>query len=289
MSFKLVTDSAANLTDELIEKYDIEIISLQYFIGENSFKSYLKNQKTDFSNVYKLLREKENITTSLASREDCDEVILPLLKEGNDVLVLAFSSGLSGTYQNINLACEDYREEFPDRKIIVVDTLCAAMGQGLLIHYAAKLRDEGKSIEEVAEFAENTKLKICHLFTIDDLFFLKRGGRLSGTGALFGTMLGIKPMLHVANDGKLYVTGKVRGRAATIEEMLNGINQKEIDIREQDVFIVHGDCLGDAEKLANRIKERFGVNNITINMLDPVIAAHSGPGTLAVFFIGESR
>ena len=163
------------------------------------------------------------------------------------------------------------------------------MGEGLLVYYAAKLREEGKTIEEVAEFAENTKLKICHLFTIDDLFFLKRGGRLSGTSALFGTMLGIKPMLHVANDGKLYVTGKVRGRAATIEEMLNGINQKEIDIREQDVFIVHGDCLGDAEKLANRIKERFGVNNITINMLDPVIAAHSGPGTLAVFFIGESR
>lgn len=289
MSFKIITDSAANLTDELIEQYDLDIISLKYFIKDEAFKSYVKGQKTDFSNVYKMLREKENITTSLASREDCDEIILPVIKAGQDVLVLAFSSGLSGTYQNIRLACDDYREEYPDRKIIVVDTLCAALGQGLLVHYAAKLRNEGKSIEEVAQWVEDNKLKLCHLFTIDDLFFLKRGGRLSGTSALFGTMLGIKPMLHVADDGKLYVTGKVRGRAATIEEMLKGIEEKAIDIEKQDVFIVHGDCIGDAEALASKVKERFKVKNIIINMLDPVIAAHSGPGTLAIFFMGNKR
>ena len=289
MSYKIITDSAANLTDELIEKYDLDIISLQYFIREQGFKSFVKGEKTDFSNVYKLLREKENITTSLASREDCDEIILPVIKAGQDVLILAFSSGLSGTYQNIKLACDDYREEFPDRKIIVVDTLCAALGQGLLVHYAAKFKAEGKSIEEVAEWVEENKLNICHLFTIDDLFFLKRGGRLSGTSALFGTMLGIKPMLHVADDGKLYVTGKVRGRAATIEEMLNGIDEKAIDIANQDVFIVHGDCLKDAENLAEQVKKRFGVKNVVINMLDPVIAAHSGPGTLAIFFVGDKR
>lgn len=289
MSFKIITDSAANLTDELIERHNLEIVSLKYFVKDQGYNSYVKGQKTDFSNVYKMLREKENITTSLASRDDCDNVILPLIKDGNDVLVLAFSSGLSGTYQNIKLACEDYNGEFPDRKIIVVDTLCAALGQGLLVHYAAKLRAEGKSLEEVADWVENNKLKICHLFTIDDLFFLKRGGRLSGTSALVGTMLGIKPMLHVADDGKLYVTGKVRGRSATIEELLNGIDKKGVNISEQDVFIVHGDCIDDATKLSDQIKKRFNVKNVVINMLDPVIAAHSGPGTLAVFFIGKNR
>lgn len=289
MSFKIITESSANLTDELIEQHELEIVSLKYFVKDQSYNSYVKGEKTDFSNVYRMLREKENITTSLASREDCDNVILPLIKAGNDVLVLAFSSGLSGTYQNIKLACEDYKEEYPDRKIIVVDTLCAALGQGLLVHYAGKLRAEGKTIEEVTDWVEANKLKICHLFTIDDLFFLKRGGRLSGTSALVGTMLGIKPMLHVADDGKLYVTGKVRGRAATIEELLNGIDEKAVNISEQDVFIVHGDCINDANKLSDEIKKRFNVKNVVINMLDPVIVAHSGPGTLAVFFIGKNR
>lgn len=289
MSYRIVTDSAANLTDEQIKEYGVEIISLKYNIDGKEFDSYIKGEKTDFAPVYKLLREKAMITTSLANRDSCDKVIKPLLEEGEDVLVLAFSSGLSGTCQNIKLAAEDYSEMFPDRKVIVVDSLCAAMGQGLLVHYVSKLQKEGKTIEEAAEWAENNKLSIAHIFTIDDLFFLKRGGRLSGTSAVVGTLLGIKPLLHMADDGKLYVTGKARGRNATLEHLANSLEEKGIDVSNQEIFIVHGDCIEDAEALGAMIKERYNVKGITYNILDPVIAAHSGPGTLAVFFIGKER
>ena len=289
MSFKIITDSAANLTDEQIKNYDVEILSLKYNIEGKEYDSYIKGEKTDFAPVYKLLREKAMITTSLANRGDCDKVIKPVLENGEDVLVLAFSSGLSGTCQNIMLAAEDYKEMFPDRKIIVVDTLCASMGQGMAVHYAAKLKEEGKTIEEVAEWVENNKLSIDHIFTIDDLFFLKRGGRLSGTSAVVGTLLGIKPLLHMADDGKLYVTGKARGRKATLEHLANSLEEKGINVKDQDIFIVHGDCIEDAEILGKMIKDRYNVKSITYNILDPVIAAHAGPGTLAVFFIGKER
>jgi DegV family protein with EDD domain len=229
------------------------------------------------------------ITTSLANRGDCDKVILPVLQSGEDVLVLAFSSGLSGTCQNIKLAAEDYKEMFPDRKIIVVDSLCASMGQGMLVYYVSKLKAEGKTIEEAAEWAENNKLSIAHIFTIDDLFFLKRGGRLSGTSAVVGSLLGIKPLLHMADDGKLYVTGKVRGRKATLEFLADSLGEKGINIKEQEIFIVHGDCLEDAKTLGKMILDKYKVKGITYNILDPVIAAHAGPGTLAVFFIGKER
>lgn len=289
MSFKIITDSAANLTDEQIKQYDVEILSLKYIVDGKEYDSYVKGEKTDYSEVYRLLREKAMITTSLASREECDKVIKPVLENGEDVLVLAFSSGLSGTCQNIMLAAEDYREIFPERKIIVVDTLCASMGQGMAVHYAWKLKEEGKSMEEVALWLEENKKHICHIFTIDDLFFLKRGGRLSGTSAIVGSLLGIKPLLHTADDGKLYVTGKVRGRAATLEHLINSVGEKGIDVENQDIFIVHGDCENEAIKIGEEVKKRYNVKNIVYNMLDPVIAAHAGPGTLAIFFIGKER
>ncbi len=289
MSFRIVTDSCANLTDEQIKEYGVDIISLKYYIEDKEYESYIEGQKTDYAETYRLLREKASITTSLASRADCDKVIPPILEGGEDVLLLVFSSKLSGTCQNIKLAAEDYKEMFPERKIIVVDTLCASLGQGMAVHYAAKLRSEGKSIDEVAEWVENNKLSICHIFTIDDLFFLKRGGRLSGTSAVFGTLLGIKPLLHVADDGGLYVTGKARGRAAAMEHLLSSIGENAIDVANQDIFIVHGDCEADAKFLEAEIKKRYKVKNVVYNMIDPVIAAHAGPGTLAVFYIGEKR
>lgn len=289
MSFKIVTDSAANLSTEQIKQYDVDVISLKYYINDVEYEGYTKGKEIDYVDMYTRLRAKEKITTSLASREDCDKVMLPLLDEGNDILVLAFSSGLSGTCQNIKLAAEDYKEIYPDRKIIVVDTLAAALGQGLLVHYAVEHKNNGDTIEQVAEWVENNKLSLCHIFTIDDLFFLKRGGRLSGAGAVVGTMLGIKPLLHMADDGKLYVTGKARGRAATIEHLANSVGEKGIDVANQEIFIVHGDCEADAIKLGNMVKERYNVKNVVYNMLNPVIAAHSGPGTLAIFFIGKER
>ncbi len=289
MAYKIITDSCANLTDSQIAEFGVDILSLKYYIGDTGYDSYIKGEKIDYSNVYKLLREKGKITTSLANRDDCDKTILPVLEEGFDVLVLAFSSGLSGTYQNIVNSTEDYKEMFPERKIIVVDTLCASMGQGLLVSLAVKMKNEGKSLEEVAEWAEANKLKVCHTFTLDDLFFLKRGGRLSGTSAIVGSLMNIKPLMHVANDGKLYVTGKARGRKAAMNHLIESVGEKGVDVKDQIIFLVHGDCEEDAKFIAEEVKKRYGVKDVIINCLDPVIASHAGPGTLAIFFIGKER
>ena len=261
MGYRIVTDSCANLTDEQIKEYGVEIISLKYRIEDKEFESYIKGQPTDYKETYRLLREKAMITTSLASRGDCDKVIPEILEAGDDVLIIAFSSGLSGTYQNIKLAAEDYMEEYPDRKVVVVDSLCAALGEGMLVHYCAKLKAEGKSLEEVAQWAEENKGSICHIFTIDDLFFLKRGGRLSGAGAVVGTLMGIKPMLHVADDGKLYVTGKVRGRQASLNALVDAMEKQGKDIANQDIFIVHGDCEQEAISVGEKIKTLINMSN----------------------------
>lgn len=288
MNYQIITDSCANLTDKQIADYDLKILSLKYCVSGKEYDSYIPGEKTDNKKIFQMLREKEKITTSLVSREECDRVIIPVLESGTDVLLIVFSSGLSGSYQNVKNACEDYREQFPERKIIVVDSLCASLGLGLAVHYAAALKADGKSMEEVAEWIEANKLHICHKFTIDDLFFLKRGGRLSGSGAMLGTLLGIKPMLHNADDGKLYVTGKVRGRKASINALIDDVGTGN-DIENQAVFIVHGDCEDDANYIAEEIRRRYKVKSITINCLDPVIGSHSGPGTLAVFYLGDKR
>lgn len=288
MSYQIITDSCANLTDGQIESCGVKLLSMKYYIEGKEYDSYIPGVKTDNKEIFRRLREKEKITTSLITRDECDKVIRSTLSEGTDALIIAFSSGLSGSYQNVVNACEDYREEFPERKIIVVDSLCASLGEGLAVHYAASLKAQGKTMDEVAAWLEENKLHICHKFTIDDLFFLKRSGRLSGSGALVGTLLGIKPMLHTANDGKLYVTGKVRGRRASINELIESVGTG-IDIENQDVFVVHGDCPDEAEFVAAEIKRRYNVKSVTINCLDPVIGAHSGPGTLAVFYLGDER
>lgn len=289
MAYKIITDSCANLTDEQIAEYGVEILSLKYYIGDTGFDSYVKGKKIDYSHVYKILREKGKITTSLANRDDCDKRILPVLQDGYDVLVLAFSSGLSGTYQNIVNSVEDYKEMFPERKIIVVDTLCASMGEGLLVKYAVEMKKQGKTMEEVAEWVEGNKLKLCHTFTLDDLFFLKRGGRLSGTSAVFGSLMNIKPLMHVADDGKLYVTGKARGRKAAINHLIESVGEKGVDVQNQEIFIVHGDCEDEAKIIGEEVKKRYNVKNVVYNCLDPVIVSHAGPGTLAIFFMGNKR
>ena len=289
MSYKIITDSCANLTDKQIADYGVEILSLKYYIGDTAYESYVKGEKIDYSNVYRILREKGKITTSLANREDCDKAILPVLEAGDDALILAFSSGLSGTCQNIINSAEDYREMFPDRKIIVVDTLSASMGEGLLVHYAVELQKQGKSMEEVAQWVEDNKLKLCHTFTLDDLFFLKRGGRLSGTSAIVGSLMNIKPLMHVANDGKLYVTGKARGRKAAMNHLIESVGEKGVDLENQVIFLVHGDCEDEARVIGEEVKKRYNVKDVIYNCLDPVIVSHSGPGTLAIFFLGNER
>jgi len=289
MSFKIVTDSCANLTDEQIKNYDIEIVSLSYIEGDNIHKSYVKGVKTDTKKFYDFARKKIPLSTSLPTQEDFSNVFKKILEQGNDILYIGFSSVLSGTYQMGKLCLDDLKEKYPERKLLSVDSLCASLGQGLLVHYAVQYKNEGKSIEDTYHLIEDNKLNICHWFTVDDLFFLKRGGRLSATSAIAGSILHIKPILHVSDEGKLVPVGKVIGRKKSLDTLVDKM-EKSIDKSiVQPVYISHGDCTDDAEYVAQAVRDRFGFDAITINYVDPVIGVHSGPGTVALFFVGAKR
>jgi DegV family protein with EDD domain len=284
--YVILTDSSCDLPDDIVKKYQLEILQLDFIVeGEGSFH----NDQADIEKVYSKLRNGANIKTSAANISQASEAIEALFNQKKDILYLGFSSGLSSTYQTVYMAGQELMEEYPERKMISVDTLAASMGQGLLVYKACQAKDSGKSLEENAQYIEEIKLKLCHWFTVDDLFFLKRGGRISGVTATVGTMLSIKPILHVDDEGHLINVSKVRGRKAAITELANRMEKLAVHPEDQDIFISHGDCIEDAEKLASIIKERFGNDRITISYVGPVIGAHSGPGTLALFFLGEHR
>lgn len=284
--YVILTDSSCDLPDDIVKKYQLEILQLDFIVeGEGSFH----NDQADIGKVYSKLRNGANIKTSAANISQASEAIEALFNQKKDILYLGFSSGLSSTYQTVYMAGQELMEEYPERKMISVDTLAASMGQGLLVYKACQAKDAGKSLEENAQYIEDIKLKLCHWFTVDDLFFLKRGGRISGVTATVGTMLSIKPILHVDDEGHLINVSKVRGRKAAITELVNRMEKLAVHPENQDIFIGHGDCIEDAEKLASIIKERFGNDRITISYVGPVIGAHSGPGTLALFFLGEHR
>ena len=214
-----------------------------------------------------------------------------MLQAGKDVLVVAFSSGLSATCNSARIAAQELSEQYPDRKIYVVDSLCASLGQGLLVWYAARMKAEGKSMEEVRDWLEENKLHLCHWFTVDDLHFLKRGGRISPATAVVGTMLSIKPVMHVDDEGRLIKVGTARGRNASLKALVDHMEETAIDPSAQTVFISHGDCLEDVNKVVEDVKRRFGIpaERFVINNVGPVIGAHSGPGTVALFFLGSKR
>lgn len=284
--YVILTDSSCDLPDDIVKKYQLEILQLDFIVeGEGSFH----NDQADIEKVYSKLRNGANIKTSAANISQASEAIEALFNQKKDILYLGFSSGLSSTYQTVYMTGQELMEEYPERKMISVDTLAASMGQGLLVYKACQAKDSGKSLEENAQYIEEIKLKLCHWFTVDDLFFLKRGGRISGVTATVGTMLSIKPILHVDDEGHLINVSKVRGRKAAITELANRMEKLAVHPEDQDIFISHGDCIEDAEKLASIIKERFGNDRITISYVGPVIGAHSGPGTLALFFLGEHR
>ena len=289
MPFVLLTDSSADLSAELVRDLDIQVLPLSFTIHNKNYYNYPDNRDMNPHEFYIRLRHGEVATTSAMNVAQYTEVMEPFLQQGLDVLILAFSSGLSSTYQSSRLAAEEKKKKYPQRKIFTVDTLCASMGQGLLVYLAARKRQGGASIEEVRDWTETRKLSICHQFTVDDLHFLKRGGRISGATALMGTMLNIKPVLHVDGTGRLVNIGKARGRQAALKALMDKMEQTAIDPHSQTVFISHGDCPEDAQTLAQMVRERFGVREIVINYIGPVIGAHSGPGTLALFYIGTER
>ncbi|MBE6597327.1 MAG: DegV family protein [Ruminococcaceae bacterium] len=284
--YVIITDSCTDLTPEILDSPDLIALQLDVLVEGEEPK---KNRDVEPKDFYAKLRSKKGATTSAVSIDAFLEVMDPILAEGNDILYLGFSSGLSGTYNAGFIAAKELSEKYPDRKIYTVDTLAASLGEGLLIYYAVKMREEGADIETVRDFIEDNKLHLCHWFTVDDLFFLKRGGRVSATTAVMGTMLSIKPVMHMDNKGKLIKVTTAKGRKASINALFDKMKETAIEPEKQTVFISHGDALEDAEYLADRIRNELGVKDIRIGYVGPVIGAHSGPGTIALFFLGTER
>ena len=287
--YVIVTDSSADLPDSLVQELGVEVLPLSFTVQGKTYHNYPDDREMDPKVFYKMLRDGEMATTSAVNVAEYTAMLEPLLQAGKDVLVLAFSSGLSTTYQSSVIAVNELSEQYPDRKICTVDTLCASMGQGLMVWLAVQEQRKGKSLEEVRDWVEENKLHLCHWFTVDDLHFLKRGGRVSAATAVVGTMLSIKPVLHVDDEGHLISMGKARGRGASLTALVDHMEQTAIDPAGQTIFISHGDCLADAQKVADEVRRRMGVKDIVINHVGPVIGAHSGPGTVALFFLGTKR
>lgn len=284
--YLIVTDSSCDLSADMVKELGVKVIKLEFIIEGEEAK---KNDDMDEKQFYELLRSGKMVTTSAIAMDRFISEVEPELAAGKDVLYLGFSSGLSSTYTAGFVGSQELSEKYPDRKIYTVDTLAASMGQGLLVWYAVNMKKEGKSIEEIRDFVENNKLKLAHWFTVNDLFFLKRGGRISAATALVGTMLNIKPVLHVDDAGKLISVSKARGRKNAIDALFAKAKEDAIDASAQTMFISHGDCIEDAEYLAQRLKSELGVKDVMISYVGPVIGAHSGPGTLALFYIGTNR
>ena len=285
-NYKIITDSGCDLPVEVIEKLGLTVIPLTLlFRGESRPDAVTE----EIRELYDAFRKGEPASTSAVNPEGWSSVIAPVLEQGQDALVLTFSSGLSTTYQSAVIAAEDLKESYPDRKVLVVDTLCASLGQGLLVHYACQKRDEGMTLEELQAWVEETKWKLCQWFTVDDLMYLKRGGRISAATALMGTMLQIKPVLHLDDEGHLINVSKARGRKASLDALADKLTQLGLPGENETVYICHGDCIEDAQYLERRLKERCGVKNVFIGYTGAVIGSHSGPGTVALFFLGSQR
>ena len=287
--YVILTDSCCDLSAQMVDELGIQVMPLRLLLDDQEYLNYLDGREIGFKEFYDRVRGGSMPTTSALNVGDFEEAMRAILETGKDVLYLGFSSGLSTTYQSSVIAAEGLRSEFPDNKIIVVDTLTASMGQGLLVYLCAQQKKAGKTMEEVRDYAEALKLNICHWVTVDDLNHLKRGGRVSAATALFGTMLTIKPIIHVDNEGHLINVGKARGRKASLMTLADEMEKTAINPAEQTVFISHGDCLDDVNMLADELRSRLGVKEVVINYIGPVIGSHTGAGVVALFFVGSHR
>ena len=287
--YVIMTDSSCDLPAKMADDMALSVLPLSVYIEDTKYINYLDEREIAFSEIYARLRTKCPAKTSAVNMNDFLGPMEEILKSGKDLLYIGFSSGLSGTYNAGAAAAQEMAEKYPERKVYAVDSLCASMGQGLLVYHAWQHKQAGESIEQVRDWVIDNRLHLCHYFTIDDLMFLKRGGRVSGATAVVGSMLSIKPIMHVDNEGHLIMIGTARGRKASIKALADGAGKLGIDLDKQVIFISHGDCLEEAEYLANIMRERFHVKDVVISYVGPVIGAHSGPGTIALFFLGTER
>lgn len=284
--YVITVNSTVDLPKEWLEERHIPVIPLKYTIDGETYKGMEGLSSKEF---FQKLREGKMAVTSQVNPEEAKEALEPFLKEGKDILHLAFSSGLSGTYNSMRIAAEELMEEYPERKVIVIDTLCACLGEGLLLYYALKRKGEGKTIEEVAQWAEENKLHVCHNVAIDDLNHLQRGGRVSKTTAILGTMVQVKPMIHMDDKGLLQVIGKERGRKKALNKIVDMAVEQAKGWENDIIMITHGDCAEDAEYVAGLVRKKMGIENILVNNIGEVIGSHTGPGVVAVFCMGSKR
>ncbi len=288
MAFWIVSDGSTDFPYDYIQKQkNIIILPLSYEIAGQVFVPSGKDEDTKA--FYQALREGKVSTTAQINIQTWKDALEPLLKNNEQVLCLPFSSGLSGTCAAAFSAKEELDQEYPNNQLMVIDTKAASLGQGLLVHYALQKRDAGAPIEEVAAWVRDNLLNIAHWFTVDDLQFLRRGGRVSTTSAYIGSILKIKPVLHVDNEGRLIPMEKVQGRKKSLKALFEKVAQTAINPKDEPIFISHGDCYEEAKWLGNMLKEQLGTKEVMIGLVGPAIGSHSGPGTVAIFFLSDQR
>ena len=284
--YVITVNSTVDLPKEWLEERRVPVVPLKYTIdGE----TYTDMEGLTGKEFFAKLREGKMSTTSQVNPEEAAEMLEPFLKEGKDILHLGFSSGLSGTLNSMKIAGEMLEEKYPEAKVIVIDTLCACLGEALLLYKALQQKEKGMNIDELAQWVEENKLHICHDVTVDDLNHLHRGGRVSKTTAVLGTLVQIKPIIHMDNNGKLQVIGKERGRKKSLNKIVDMAVEQSKGWDNDIIMITHGDCIEDAEYVAKLVREKMGIDNILINNIGTVIGSHTGPGVVAVFCMGNKR
>ncbi|HJB46334.1 MAG TPA: DegV family protein [Candidatus Mediterraneibacter surreyensis] len=284
--YVITVNSTVDLPKEWLEERHVPVIPLKYTIdGE----TYTDMEGLSAKEFFDKLREGKMSTTSQVNPEEAASMLEPFLKEGKDILHLGFSSGLSGTLNSMKIAGEMLQEKYPEAKVIVIDTLCACLGEALLLYKALQQKEKGMNIDELAQWVEDNKLHICHNVTVDDLHHLQRGGRISKTTAVLGTLVQIKPIIHMDDNGKLQVIGKERGRKRSLNKIVDMAVEQSKGWDNDIIMITHGDCIKDAEYVAKLVREEMGIDNILINNIGTVIGSHTGPGVVAVFCMGNKR
>ena len=287
--YRIITDSCCDLTAAMVEELNLRVLPLSFTMNGKTYKNYSDGREMDNATFYGHIKNGAMPTTSQVNPDEWESAFDEILANGEDLLALVFSSGLSGTYQSACIARETMAEKYPDRKIVVIDTLCAALGQGLLVYLTAQKKADGASIEEAAAYAESLIPQLDHWIAVDDLFHLKRGGRVSAASAVMGTMLSIKPIIHVDNAGKLIPVHKIRGRRQSLDYLVKKASELAVNPEEQTMFICNSHCLEDAEYVKQQLKKTLHPKKVIIGDIGPVIASHTGLGTLAVFFLGKER
>lgn len=287
-SYVIFTESTGDLTPALIEAADLRVLPMAFTLDGKDYRNYPDGREMSSHDYYEKLRAGSLCTTSQVTMLEFQQAFTPVLEAGQDILYLAFSSGLSGTYQSGCIAAEELKEKFPGRRIVCVDSLQASMGEGLFCYLVGKKRCQGADLDTAADYARQIAPQVCAWFTVDDLMFLKRGGRVSSAAAVAGTLLGIKPVLHVDEEGHLIPKEKVRGRRASLDALVRHFEATALDKTGGTVFISHGDCADDARYVIDKLRA-LGVKEIEMGEIGPVIGAHSGPGTVALFWLGSAR